>query len=88
VAGRIRSIEKSSDLIRNRIRDLPACGIVSHAAKIPQTVSSLFRLFRVISNVRVIQCSCVSWRRCCGGNIRIRANQRATVLKSPHSCII
>jgi hypothetical protein len=28
VAGRIRSIEKSSDLIGNRIRDLPAYSIV------------------------------------------------------------
>jgi hypothetical protein len=27
-AGRIRSIEKSSDLIGNRTRDLPACSIV------------------------------------------------------------
>jgi hypothetical protein len=27
-AGRIRSIEKSNDFIRNRTRDLPACGIV------------------------------------------------------------
>jgi hypothetical protein len=28
-AGRIRSIKKSDDLIRNRTRDLPACSIVS-----------------------------------------------------------
>jgi hypothetical protein len=30
-AGRIRSIEKNSDVIRNRIRDLPACIIVPKA---------------------------------------------------------
>jgi hypothetical protein len=28
-AGRIRSIEKSNDLIGNRTRELPACNIVS-----------------------------------------------------------
>jgi hypothetical protein len=35
VAGRIRLIEKFSDLIGNRIRDLPASSIVSQAITLP-----------------------------------------------------
>jgi hypothetical protein len=33
--GRIRSIEKSGDLIGNRIRDLPACSIVPQPTMLP-----------------------------------------------------
>jgi hypothetical protein len=36
VAGRIRSIEKSNDLIGNRIRDLPACSIVPQPTTLPR----------------------------------------------------
>jgi hypothetical protein len=35
VAGRIRSIEKSSDLIGTRTRDLPACSIVPQPTMLP-----------------------------------------------------
>jgi hypothetical protein len=34
-AGRIRSIEKSNDLIRNRNRDLPACSMVPQPTMLP-----------------------------------------------------
>jgi hypothetical protein len=34
MAGRIRSIEKSNDLIGNRTRDLPACSIVPQPTKL------------------------------------------------------
>jgi hypothetical protein len=36
VIGRIRSIEKSSDLIGNRILDLPACSIVPQPTMPPR----------------------------------------------------
>jgi hypothetical protein len=35
-AGRIRSIEKSNDLIGDRTRDLPACSIVSQPTALPR----------------------------------------------------
>jgi hypothetical protein len=35
-AGKIRSIEKSNDLIGNRIHDLPACSLVSEATTLPR----------------------------------------------------
>jgi hypothetical protein len=35
-AGRIRSIEKSNDLIGNRTRDLPACSIVPQSITLPR----------------------------------------------------
>jgi hypothetical protein len=35
-AGKIRSIAKSSDLIENRTRDLPACSIVSQPTTLPR----------------------------------------------------
>jgi hypothetical protein len=38
-AGRIRSIEKSSDLIGNRTRDLPACSIVPQPTALPRVES-------------------------------------------------
>jgi hypothetical protein len=44
VAGRIRSIEKSNDLIGNRTYNLLACGIVPqpttllHAPQVPSTI--------------------------------------------------
>jgi hypothetical protein len=36
VSGRIRSIEKSSDIIGNRTRDLPAFGIVPQPTTLPR----------------------------------------------------
>jgi hypothetical protein len=44
VAGRIRSIEKSKDLIGNRTHDLPACSIV------PLINTGTVRNLEVISN--------------------------------------
>jgi hypothetical protein len=38
-AGRIRSIEKSSYLIGNRTRDLPACSIVPQQTTLPRASS-------------------------------------------------
>jgi hypothetical protein len=38
VAGRVRSIEKSNDLIRNETRDLPACSIVPLSTTIPHAL--------------------------------------------------
>jgi hypothetical protein len=40
-AGRIRSIEKSSDLIKNRIRDLPACSVVPQPTTLPSASFSV-----------------------------------------------
>jgi hypothetical protein len=37
VAGRIRSIEKSNDLIGNRTCDLPTCSIVPQQTTLPRT---------------------------------------------------
>jgi hypothetical protein len=37
-AGRIRSIEKSSDLIENRNRDLPACSIMPQPTTLPHVM--------------------------------------------------
>jgi hypothetical protein len=39
VAGRIRSIEKSNDLIENRTRDLPACSVVPEPTTLPRAPS-------------------------------------------------
>jgi hypothetical protein len=36
VAGRIRSIEKSGDLIGNRTRDFPVCSIVPQPTTLPR----------------------------------------------------
>jgi hypothetical protein len=38
VAGRIRSIEKSNDLIGNRTRDFPACSILPRPTTLPHAV--------------------------------------------------
>jgi hypothetical protein len=35
VAGRIRSLENSNDLIRNRTHELPACSIVPQPTMLP-----------------------------------------------------
>jgi hypothetical protein len=35
MAGRVRSIEKSNDLIRIRSHDLPACSIVPQPSTLP-----------------------------------------------------
>jgi hypothetical protein len=40
VAGRIRSSEKSSDLIGNQTHDLPACSIVPQPATLPNAPTS------------------------------------------------
>jgi hypothetical protein len=40
-AERIRSIEKSNDLIGNRTRDIPACGIVPQPTTLPRTCTPL-----------------------------------------------
>jgi hypothetical protein len=42
VAGRIRSIEKSGDLIGNRNRDLPTCSIVPQLTMLPRS-SAVYR---------------------------------------------
>jgi hypothetical protein len=41
VAARIRSIEKSSELIGNRTRDLPACSVVSQSTTLPRAPGAL-----------------------------------------------
>jgi hypothetical protein len=41
VAGRIRSVEKSHDLIGNRNRDLPACSLVPQPTTLPRAHFSL-----------------------------------------------
>jgi hypothetical protein len=40
-AGRIRSVEKSSDLIGNRTRDIPACSVVTQPTTLPRGPESL-----------------------------------------------
>jgi hypothetical protein len=45
VAGRIRSIEKSNDLIGNRTRDLPAFSIVPQQTTLPYGSHTRERLF-------------------------------------------
>jgi hypothetical protein len=37
--GRIRSIEKSGDLIKIQTRDLPACSVVPHPTTLPRAPS-------------------------------------------------
>jgi hypothetical protein len=37
MSGRIRSIEKSNDLIGNRTRDIPACSRVPQPTSLPRT---------------------------------------------------
>jgi hypothetical protein len=41
VAGRIRSIEKSNDLIGIRTRDLPACSIVPQPVTLPRALNNI-----------------------------------------------
>jgi hypothetical protein len=43
-AGMIRSIEESSDLIRNRTRDLPAYSIVPQSSTLPRAPKSVYIL--------------------------------------------
>jgi hypothetical protein len=50
VAGRIRSIEKCSDLTGNRTRDFPASSIVPQPTTLP---SVLVRLLDITSTVHV-----------------------------------
>jgi hypothetical protein len=51
VAGRIRSTEKSNDLIGNRTRDLPACGIVLQPTIIPRAII----IIMIIITISLIQ---------------------------------
>jgi hypothetical protein len=44
VAGRIKSIEKSKDLIGNQTRDFPACGIVPQPTTTPCPILSMATL--------------------------------------------
>jgi hypothetical protein len=44
VAGKIRSIEKSSDLNWNRTRDLPACRIVPQPTTLLRAPNSLVKV--------------------------------------------
>jgi hypothetical protein len=44
-AGRIRSIEKSSNLMRNRTHDLPACSIVPQLTMLPRAPIMCFVRF-------------------------------------------
>jgi hypothetical protein len=44
-AGRIRSIDKSNDLIANRTCDLPACGLMSQPTKTRQETILTFYKF-------------------------------------------
>jgi hypothetical protein len=46
---RIRSIEKSSDLIGHRNRDLPACSIVLHPTTLPRAPKVNLPLFSIYS---------------------------------------
>jgi hypothetical protein len=43
VAGSIRSIEKSNDLIGNRTRDFPTCSIVPQPTTLPRAPNISFR---------------------------------------------
>jgi hypothetical protein len=47
-AGSIRSIEKSSDLIGNRTRDLPACSIVQQPTTLPRAPVSPGKVIKVM----------------------------------------
>jgi hypothetical protein len=51
VAGRIRSIEKSSDFIGTRTRDLPACSIVPQPTTLPRDPE--FQLLTLIMFVKI-----------------------------------
>jgi hypothetical protein len=44
-AGRIRSIEKSNDLIGTRTRDLPACSIEHQPTTLPRAPLSAWTVF-------------------------------------------
>jgi hypothetical protein len=45
ISGRIRSIEKSNDLIGNRTLDLPACSIVPRPTTLPRALALIFRIW-------------------------------------------
>jgi hypothetical protein len=59
MAGRIRSIEKSSDLIVNRTRNLSPCSIMPQPTMLPHPVSSRSKITRKfeISNLVPVHCS-------------------------------
>jgi hypothetical protein len=79
-AGRIRSIEKSNDLIGNQTRDVPACSIVPQPTTLPRSPPPpIFKLFdSVIKAVRWIQCPDTSSPR-----NYTRLNSALTFLSSP-----
>jgi hypothetical protein len=54
--GRIRSIEKSSDLIGNRINDLPACSVVPQPTTLPRYGTSVFINF--LTSVKLVSFLC------------------------------
>jgi hypothetical protein len=57
-AGRIRSTERSSDLIGNRNRDLPACSIVPQPSMLPRSAIMTTR-FYVTNNHLHIYKACI-----------------------------
>jgi hypothetical protein len=60
VAGRIRSIEKSNDLIGNRISDLPACSMVPQ----PTTVSCATHIMFIMNKTSMNQPQVLPLFRC------------------------
>jgi hypothetical protein len=50
-AGEIRSIEKSNDLIGNRTRDLPACGIVPQPTTLPRAPHVIYMDCIILQNI-------------------------------------
>jgi hypothetical protein len=54
-AGRIRSIEKSNELIGNRTRDLPACSIVPQPTTLPRETGIYFKVLN--SKEKSLSCS-------------------------------
>jgi hypothetical protein len=62
-AGRIRSIEKSIDLIRNRTRDIPACSIVPQPTSLPRAPHEYLEYNRkTVSYDQFRNYCCGDWR--------------------------
>jgi hypothetical protein len=53
--GRIRSIEKSNDLIGNQTRDLPVCGIVPQSTTLSRALNYIDSYLLMISVYSDIQ---------------------------------
>jgi hypothetical protein len=89
VAGRIMSVEKSSDLIVNWTRDHPACSIVSQPAALPHgpppspaTPSEYVEVLISLKNVK----SKIQWRSLfIGSKICLSAASKKADVSSPHS---